>query len=74
MKQIPHRLDIGPATVEKYSHFIKSAKTIFWNGPVGVFEMEPFSKGTMAIAKLLAEASENNGATTIVAAEIPWRR
>jgi phosphoglycerate kinase len=59
-------MDIGPATVEKYSHFIKSAKTIFWNGPVGVFEMEPFSKGTMAIAKLLADASENNGATTIV--------
>jgi len=58
-------MDIGPATVEKYSHFIKSAKTLFWNGPVGVFEMEPFSKGTFAIAKLLADASDN-GATTIV--------
>lgn len=58
-------MDIGPATVEKYSHFIKSAKTIFWNGPVGVFEMEPFSKGTFAIAKLLADASDN-GAITIV--------
>ena len=58
-------MDIGPATVEKYSHFIKNAKTIFWNGPVGVFEMEPFAKGTFAIAKLLADASEK-GATTIV--------
>ena len=58
-------MDIGPSTVEKYAHFIRTAKTIFWNGPVGVFEMEPFAKGTFAIAKLLAEASER-GATTIV--------
>jgi phosphoglycerate kinase len=58
-------MDIGPATVEKYSHFLKTAKTIFWNGPVGVFEMEPFAKGTFAIARLLAEASDR-GATTIV--------
>jgi phosphoglycerate kinase len=58
-------MDIGPATVEKYSHFISSAKTIFWNGPVGVFEMEPFAKGTNAIAKLLADASDK-GAITIV--------
>jgi phosphoglycerate kinase len=58
-------VDIGPATVEKYANFIRPAKTIFWNGPVGVFEMEPFAKGTFAIAKLLAEASEK-GATTIV--------
>jgi phosphoglycerate kinase len=58
-------VDIGPATVEKYANFIKTAKTIFWNGPVGVFEMEPFAKGTFAIAKLLAEAS-GKGATTIV--------
>jgi phosphoglycerate kinase len=58
-------MDIGPATVEKYSHFIRSAKMIFWNGPVGVFEMEPFAKGTFAIAKLLAEVSEK-GTVTIV--------
>ncbi len=58
-------MDIGPATVEKYANFIRPAKTLFWNGPVGVFEMEPLAKGTFAIAKLLAEASEN-GATTIV--------
>jgi phosphoglycerate kinase len=58
-------MDIGPATVEKFANFIRTAKTIFWNGPVGVFEMEPFAKGTLAIAKLLAEASEK-GAITIV--------
>jgi phosphoglycerate kinase len=58
-------LDVGPLTIEKYATFIRSAKTIFWNGPVGVFEMEPFAKGTLAIAKLLAEASER-GAITIV--------
>ncbi len=58
-------MDAGPSTIIKYSNFIKTAKTIFWNGPVGVFEMEPFAKGTFAIAKLLAEASDR-GATTIV--------
>ncbi|MGH7739039.1 MAG: phosphoglycerate kinase [bacterium] len=58
-------LDAGPATIEKYATFIRTAKTIFWNGPVGVFEMEPFAKGTFAIAKLLAEASAR-GAITIV--------
>ncbi|HTC20904.1 MAG TPA: phosphoglycerate kinase [bacterium] len=58
-------MDIGPSTVEKYANFIRPAKTLFWNGPVGVFEMEPFAKGTFAIAKLLAEASDK-GATTIV--------
>jgi len=58
-------MDIGPSTVEKYANFIRTAKTIFWNGPVGVFEMEPFAKGTFAIAQLLAEASAR-GATTIV--------
>jgi phosphoglycerate kinase len=58
-------MDIGPKTVEKYTTFIHTAKTIFWNGPVGVFEMEPYAKGTRAIAKLLAEASDK-GVTTIV--------
>ncbi|HET9870176.1 MAG TPA: phosphoglycerate kinase [bacterium] len=58
-------LDVGPNTIEKYATFIRTAKTIFWNGPVGVFEIEPFAKGTLAIAKLLAEASDR-GAITIV--------
>lgn len=58
-------LDIGPATVISYSNIIKSAKTVLWNGPMGVFEMPAFSKGTEAIAKALADATEA-GALTVV--------
>lgn len=50
-------LDIGPETVKIFSEEIKSAKTIVWNGPMGVFEMEPFSHGTFAIAKAVADSS-----------------
>ena len=50
-------LDIGPETVRVFSEEIKSAKTIVWNGPMGVFEMEPFSRGTFAIAKAVADSS-----------------
>lgn len=58
-------MDIGPLTIQKYANFIRTAKTIFWNGPVGVFEFEPFAKGSFAIAQLLAEATER-GAMTII--------
>lgn len=49
-------LDIGPETVKTFSEEIKSAKTIVWNGPMGVFEMEPFSEGTFAMAKAIANS------------------
>lgn len=49
-------LDIGPKTVEQYSAALASAKTIVWNGPMGVFEKAAFAKGTFAIAKAVAAA------------------
>jgi phosphoglycerate kinase len=50
-------LDIGPATQVLFAESLAEAKTIVWNGPMGVFEMEPFSKGTFAMVKALAESS-----------------
>ncbi|MFH0797545.1 MAG: phosphoglycerate kinase [Candidatus Omnitrophota bacterium] len=49
-------VDIGPQAVAEYQDCIKRAKTIFWNGPMGIFEIEQFSSGTMAIARAVAEA------------------
>jgi len=56
-------LDIGPQTIELFSSYLSTARTVVWNGPMGVFEMEPFSAGTFAIAHVLARL---DGATTIV--------
>jgi phosphoglycerate kinase len=58
-------LDIGPRTAESYARAIASARTVLWNGPMGVFETPPFDKGTRAIADAMAAATKA-GATTIV--------
>ena len=59
-------LDIGPKTIKLYSDEIAKAKTVVWNGPMGVFEFEKFAVGTKAIAQALAEATVKNGAITII--------
>ena len=58
-------LDIGPKTIDTYKQKIAGAKTIVWNGPMGVFEMPAFAKGTLEIAKAVAEAT-TGGATSII--------
>ena len=58
-------LDIGPETIKLFKAELLKSKTVVWNGPMGVFEMDNFSKGTFAIAEALAEATEK-GAKTIV--------
>lgn len=58
-------LDIGPETTNQFTAIIKQAKTILWNGPAGVFEFERFSKGTKAIAEVIAEAT-SNGAFSLI--------
>jgi 3-phosphoglycerate kinase len=49
-------LDIGSETIARYQQQLASAATVVWNGPMGVFELEPFSHGTSAIAKVLADS------------------
>ena len=58
-------VDIGPATVASFTEVLLGAKTIIWNGPVGVFEIDATAKGTIAIAEALAKATAG-GATTII--------
>ena len=58
-------LDIGPKSIETFRPIISAAKTIVWNGPMGVFEIEATAKGTYAIANALAEATAH-GATTVI--------
>jgi phosphoglycerate kinase len=58
-------LDIGPDTAASYGRAIETARTILWNGPMGVFETPPFDRGTLAIATAMANATAK-GATTIV--------
>jgi phosphoglycerate kinase len=58
-------LDIGPEAIKEFSEVILNSKTILWNGPMGVFEMEKFSKGTESIAKIVAEATQK-GAFSLI--------
>ncbi len=55
-------VDIGPLTVDHYAHIIRTAKTVIWNGPMGIFEKKPFDRGTVALAKAVAFS----GATSVV--------
>ena len=58
-------LDIGPETAKRYADIIRSAGTVVWNGPMGVFEMPPFDAGTKAVADAVAEATAHGGVTII---------
>jgi 3-phosphoglycerate kinase len=58
-------LDVGPKTVARYRDVLATAKTVVWNGPVGVFEFDAFARGTEEVAKLVAEAT-GRGAVTVV--------
>ena len=58
-------LDIGPQTAQQYAAIIRSAGTVVWNGPMGVFEMPPFDAGTKAVADAVADATAK-GAITII--------
>ncbi len=57
--------DVGPATVEQFAALVRGARTVLWNGPMGVFETPPFDIGTLGVARALADAT-SRGATTIV--------
>ncbi len=59
-------LDIGPASVKAYSDEVMKAKTILWNGPMGLFEDKRFAEGTNAVARAVAETTQKNGAKSII--------
>lgn len=58
-------LDIGPQTIASYRDYLLKARTVVWNGPMGVFEMPNFAKGTFAIAEALAEVTQNDALTVV---------
>ena len=63
--EVPSHLaivDVGPRTIDRYARAIRNAKTVFWNGPLGVFEVPAFANGTRRVAELMA----SSGATTVV--------
>ncbi|HCJ67137.1 MAG TPA: phosphoglycerate kinase, partial [Elusimicrobia bacterium] len=67
-------VDIGPLSIDRFAPIIAKAKTIFWNGPMGIFEIDKFASGSVKIAQLVAQATKNGtmtiaggGATVTVA-------
>ena len=58
-------LDIGPESVEAFAQVLASAKTVFWNGPMGVFELAPFAEGTRGVAQTIVDATAK-GAFSVV--------
>jgi phosphoglycerate kinase len=58
-------VDVGPQSIKKFSEIIKLAKTILWNGPLGIFEIDEYSKGTLEVAELVANATDE-GAISII--------
>jgi phosphoglycerate kinase len=59
-------VDIGPATAKSFSEVVQKAKTILWNGPMGIFEDPRFAEGTFAVARAVVEATQQNGAKSII--------
>lgn len=59
-------LDIGPDAADSFKEVVKNSKTILWNGPMGVFEMSKFENGTKTIAEAVVEATQNNGAFSLI--------
>ncbi len=59
-------VDIGPATAAKFAEVLRGAKTILWNGPMGIFEDKRFATGTNAVAQAVVEATQQNGAKSII--------
>jgi len=59
-------LDIGPETARKYAEVVRGAKSVLWNGPMGMFEDERFAKGTYVVAQAVVDATQKNGAKSII--------
>ena len=70
-------LDIGPATIERFKAELAQAKTVIWNGPLGLFEIPEFARGTLAVGEALANLSGvksiiGGGETAAAIAGMPW--
>jgi phosphoglycerate kinase len=59
-------VDIGHETARQYAEIIRGAKTILWNGPMGIFEDKRFAEGTLAVARAVVEATQKHGAKSII--------